>query len=521
VTSRLVERLRGFAGCRVVVLGEAMLDSYVRGSAERLSREAPVPIVALERRIDAPGGAGNTAVNVAALGGRPILVSALGADEDGDRLIDALRARDVACGEIVRPPGRATIAKERVLADGQMLVRLDSGSLGPIDAETEDALIARLSAAHGIADAVIVSDYDYGVVTPRLLAVLGELQAARPLPLVVDARDPSRYRRLGITAVKPNYAEATRLLGERELRGTEARVHQIGTHGERLLELTGARIVAVTVDTDGAFVFERDHPPYRTYSRPNSHSRAAGAGDTFVAALTLGLATGASTTDAAELASSAAAVVVAEDGTTACTARALEESISTVGKRIPDRHRLAARLAFLRAQGQRIVFTNGCFDILHRGHIAYLNRAKALGDVLIVGVNSDRSVGRLKGPDRPINGLDDRLHVLEALSCIDFVVPFEEDTPVELLRVVRPHVFVKGGDYTLDSLPEAPVVTALGGTVQILPYVEDRSTTRIIDRVRSAGLPDDEGAAGRRPWLAVGPGRATEERPAPPARTSA
>ncbi|HEU4672499.1 MAG TPA: D-glycero-beta-D-manno-heptose 1-phosphate adenylyltransferase [Candidatus Limnocylindrales bacterium] len=494
--SRLVDRLRAFRGRRVLVVGEAMLDSYVRGSAERLSREAPVPIVALAERVDAPGGAGNTAVNIAELGGRPSFVSVVGDDGHGERLRDALAARGVPTDHVAVRPGRTTLAKERILADGQMLVRLDSGTVEPIDAATEDALIARLAAAHAEADAVIVSDYDYGVVTPRVITVLAELQAVRELPLVVDARDPTRYRRLRITAVKPNYGEAVRLLGERELHGTDARVRQIGTHGERLLELTGARIVAVTIDTDGSFVFERDQPPYRTYSRPNSHSRAAGAGDTFVAALALALTGGATTPEAAELASSAASVVVAQDGTTACSARALEESISTVGKRIVDGERLAARIAYLHAQGRRIVFTNGCFDILHRGHITYLNRAKALGDVLIVGVNSDESVARLKGPGRPINGLDDRLHVLEALSCVDHVVPFAEDTPSDVLRVVRPHVFVKGGDYRIEDLPEAPVVADLGGTVQILPYVEDRSTTGIIDRVRARHGADPERNAG-------------------------
>jgi len=500
MTTRLVECLRAFAGCRVLVIGEAMLDSYVRGTADRLSREAPVPIVTLRERVDAPGGGGNTAVNVAALGGRPMFVSACGHDADGDRLIAALEAYGVPTRDVLAGAERTTLAKERVLADGQMVVRLDSGSQAAVDAETEDELIKRLSAAHAVADAVIVSDYDYGIVTARILTVLAELQAARPLPLVVDARDPSRYRKLAITAVKPNYGEAIRLLGQRELRGTDARVHQIGTDGDRLLDVTGAQIVAVTVDTDGAFVFERGHPPYRTYSRPHSHSRAAGAGDTFVAALTLAIATGAATPEAAELASAAAGVVVAQDGTTACTARALEESISTVGKRIAERQRLGERLAYLRAQGQRIVFTNGCFDILHRGHVTYLNRAKALGDVLIVGVNSDESVARLKGPTRPINGHDYRLHVLEALSCIDLVVPFDEDTPIELLRVVRPHVFVKGGDYTLETLPEAPVVAELGGTVQILPYIEDRSTSGIIDRVRASDR-------NRREPVAVGPGR--------------
>jgi D-beta-D-heptose 7-phosphate kinase/D-beta-D-heptose 1-phosphate adenosyltransferase len=506
MSNGLVERLHSFAGRRVLVLGEAMLDSYLRGSADRLSREAPVPIVTVAERIDAPGGAGNTAVNVASLGGGPLLVSACGADGEGERLLAALAAHDVPTHDVVASRERTTLAKERILAGDQMLVRFDSGSLAPIAADVEDELIVRLSAAHASADAVIVSDYDYGVVTDRLLTVLGELQAARPLPLIVDARDLARYRRLEVTAVKPNYGEAVRLLGERELRGTDARVHQIGTNGDRLLAHTGARIVAVTIDTDGSFVFERGRPAYRMYCRPHSHSRAAGAGDTFVAGLTLALASGAETHEAAELASSAAAVVVAKDGTSACAARELEQSISTVVKRLEDRDALAARMDFLRAQGRRIVFTNGCFDILHRGHITYLNRAKALGDVLIVGVNGDESVRRLKGPNRPINGLDDRLQVLEALSCVDLVVPFDESTPIDLLQVVRPHVFVKGGDYTIESLPEAPVVASLGGTVQILPYVEDRSTTGIIERVRGRMGPARR-EADTRAWVAVGPGR--------------
>ncbi|HET7028451.1 MAG TPA: D-glycero-beta-D-manno-heptose 1-phosphate adenylyltransferase [Candidatus Limnocylindrales bacterium] len=520
MTSMLADRIHAFAGRRVLVLGEAMLDSYLRGMADRLSREAPVPIVTLQERVDAPGGAGNAAVNVASLGGRPLLVSVCGDDTEGDRLLAALAANDVSTAAVLIRADRTTLAKQRILAGDQVLVRFDSGTQERIGADAEDELIARLCAAHASADAVLVSDYDYGVVTERLLAVLAELQAARPLPLIVDARDLSRYRRLGATAVKPNYAEAVRLLGDRELRGTDARVHQVGTSGERLLESTGARIVAVTIDTDGSFVFERGNPPYRTYCRPHSHSRAAGAGDTFVAALTLALASGATVPEAAELASSAAAVVVAKDGTSTCTARELEASISTVGKRlvggdgVAARDALAARLEFLRSQGRRIVFTNGCFDILHRGHITYLNRAKALGDVLIVGVNDDDSVRRLKGASRPINGLDDRLGVLEALSCVDLVVPFGEDTPVELLRVVRPHVFVKGGDYSLETLPEAPVVAELGGTIQILPYVEDRSTTGIIERVRSAGRTDRTGRthgtgrpAGQRGWVPVGPGR--------------
>ncbi|HET8586468.1 MAG TPA: D-glycero-beta-D-manno-heptose 1-phosphate adenylyltransferase, partial [Candidatus Limnocylindria bacterium] len=193
--------------------------------------------------------------------------------------------------------------------------------------------------------------------------------------------------------------------------------------------------------------------------------------------------------EAAEIASAAASLVVAKDGTAVCTAAELRDLLTANGAPSGCRARLAAELAEHRRQGRRIVFTNGCFDILHRGHVAYLNRAKALGDVLIVGLNSDESVARLKGPGRPINGLEDRAQVLAALSCVDHIVPFDDATPTELIRRLRPDVYAKGGDYSLDRLPEAPLVRELGGEVQILPLIEDRSTTRIIERIGRSYAP--------------------------------
>jgi D-beta-D-heptose 7-phosphate kinase/D-beta-D-heptose 1-phosphate adenosyltransferase len=273
--------------------------------------------------------------------------------------------------------------------------------------------------------------------------------------------------------------------------------------------LTGARLAAVTLDRDGALFFERGSPPYRTYARPAANSRAAGAGDTFVGALALGLAAGAHTPVVAELAAAAAAVVVAKDGTAACYAQELREYVSAGGKYVPDLRRLAARVEFLRQQGRRIVFTNGCFDILHRGHITYLNQAKALGDVLVVGVNSDDGIRRLKGPDRPINTLEDRIQVLAALSCVDHLTAFDEDTPCNLIQALRPHVFVKGGDYTRERLPEAPLVEAFGGVVQILPYLQDRSTTGIIERIQKVyGRPDAQAYPPARAGDGKGRGRA-------------
>ncbi len=480
----LTELIDAFAGLGVVVVGDAMLDSYLEGASSRLSAEAPVPIVAVSARRDVPGGAANTAANVRALGAHVTLLSVVGDDTEAAVLRTALAERGVATEGVVAEPGRRTQAKNRVLAASQMLVRFDQGSTGAAGAAAEAEIVDRLASAWASADAVIVSDYGYGTVGPRVVAALRELQATEPRVVVVDSKDLHAFRDVGVTAVKPNYGQALELLDAAD--GRAPRTELIAAEGERVLDVTGSQIAAVTLDSEGALVLERGRPAYRTYARRNPDSRAMGAGDTFASAFALALAAGAHTPAAAELASAAAGIVVAESGTTLCSADDLREHVTGEGKVVADRGRLGAALAAYRERGRRIVLTNGCFDILHRGHITYLSRAKTLGDVLVVGLNSDESVVRLKGPGRPINTLDDRAQVLAALSCVDHIVAFDEDTPVELVRDVRPDVFVKGGDYTREMLPEAPVVEALGGTVHLLPYVEDRSTTGIIERIREA-----------------------------------
>jgi D-beta-D-heptose 7-phosphate kinase / D-beta-D-heptose 1-phosphate adenosyltransferase len=510
--------LEAIRGRRILILGEAILDAYVQGHVSRLCREAPVPILDAETRVDAPGGAANTAANVRSLGGVPVFVSALGADGEGERLRESLVATGVDDRHVLGVSARPTLAKQRLLAGEQLLLRFDSGSTAPLDDRSAAALVAALREAHADADAVVVSDYGYGVITPVVREALFRLQARRPLPLIVDARDLRAWAPGRPSAVKPNYAEATRLLGLAELHQRDERVDQVAAEGFRLLELTAARIVALTLDRDGSIAFEQGRPPYRTFARPAATARAAGAGDTFTAMLGLGLAADLETPDMLELASAATGVVVTRDGTSTCGFEEVAAAVATVrGKRLEDGHAVARWAARARGQGRRIVFTNGCFDIIHRGHVAYLNRAKALGDVLVVAVNDDASVRRLKGRERPINSLDDRIGVLEALSCIDAVVPFGEDTPASLIEAVRPDVFVKGGDYRLDELPEAPLVERLGGEVQLLPLVPDHSTTRIVQRVRAGS----EARTAGRPRAGTGrPARRPVQREARPARTA-
>ncbi|GAA5512850.1 bifunctional protein HldE [Deinococcus carri] len=481
----LLEHLDEFRHLRVVVVGEAMLDSYLYGTADRLCREAPVPIVALHGRHDVPGGAANAAVNARALGASVEFLSVLGADAEGDILLSRLEEAGVDTAGVVRSQGRETLVKQRVMAASQILLRLDRGTEQGVAGEDEEALITHLRAAFRRADAVIVSDYGYGVLTPRVIAALAEEQARSPRVLMADAKQLGRYREVGVTAAKPNYGEALALLKETAQPGPEERLAQVAGWEEAVLEQTGARIVAVTLDVEGALVFEQGQPAYRTFTRPHSNANATGAGDTFVATLALALATGADTPAAADLASAAATVVVQRDGTTVCTHAELRDFLTAENK-VLDREAVLTRIAALRDQGRRVVFTNGCFDLLHRGHITYLNQAKALGDVLVVGLNDDASVRRLKGASRPINPTEDRAQVLAALSCVDLIVPFTEDTPAALIEALRPDVYVKGGDYTRETLPEAPLVESLGGEVRLLPYLDDRSTTGIIERVRRA-----------------------------------
>ena len=479
----LPDLIDGFAGRRVLVIGDAMLDGYLNGVCGRVCPEAPVPVVDILQAHAVPGGAANTAANTGTLGGDVTLLGVIGDDAEGEELATALAAAGVSPESLVRERGRRTLAKRRVVAAGQVVCRLDGGDIKPASADAEALLIRRLVDCWREIEAVIISDYGYGVMTPAVIAALAELRQQQPKVIVADSKRLSALRSIRPTAVKPNYHETLRLL-DLVADPCGNRADAIAGETQRLLDLTGARIAAITLDADGALVLERGRPAYRTFADPRPHSRASGAGDTYVAALSLALAVGGDTPAAAELAAAAAAIVIEKDGTACCTARDLRTKL-TGGQKITDREGVIVRLAEERRRGRRIVLTNGCFDILHRGHVTYLSRAKALGDLLVVGVNTDDGIRRLKGPGRPINSQEDRLHVLAALSCVDIIVPFDEDTPHELIRAVRPNLFVKGGDYTRDRLPEAALVAELGGEVRILAFVADRSTTGLIERIRA------------------------------------
>jgi D-beta-D-heptose 7-phosphate kinase/D-beta-D-heptose 1-phosphate adenosyltransferase len=491
-----ISLLGGFRDVRVLVIGDAMLDTYLHGSPRELCREAPVPIVDVRERRDVPGGAANTAANLAALGARTDLVALVGDDREGEVLDDGLRASGVDPAAVVVEPGRQTLSKQRVIAADQMVVRWDVGTTDGAGSASEERIRRAIRDRWASIGCVVISDYAYGVLTPRVRATLAELRRHRPeVVVVVDAKQPTLYRDLAPTVVKPNYAEAVRLLGLITL--DAGRVDQIAARGHDVLEPTGAAFAAITLDRDGAMLFGRDRRTFRSHARPGGDVRSAGAGDTFVAAIALAFANGADPGACLDIAQAASTAVLGRDGTACCTLDELTLQLAAERKVVDDIGAAVTWAELQRARGRRLVFTNGCFDILHRGHTAYLEEARSLGDALLVALNDDASVRRLKGPTRPVNTLEDRAEVLAGLSSVDLVVPFADDRPDRLIEHIRPDVFVKGGDYTEDRLPEAALVRELGGEVQILPLVSDRSTSGLIAKLRDSGSAIDPPASVR------------------------
>jgi D-beta-D-heptose 7-phosphate kinase / D-beta-D-heptose 1-phosphate adenosyltransferase len=478
----LAEIVARFVGRRVLVLGDALLDGWLTGQPGRLCREAPVAVLDLEGSRYAPGGAANTAMNLAALGADVELVAATGSDGPADVLRDALASAGVAT-RLVEVPGRRTITKCRLLAGEQIVARFDEGDADPLaDPAALLAVVAAALAARP--EAVVVCDYGVGTVPDRLVELLATQRPTLPL-LAVDAHDLGRWRRVRPDLVTPSLGEAARLLDVSEpVESTVDRPEWAAARLSRVRAEAGARIVALTMDVDGALVLDDDDTVHRTGTTPAPAAFSAGAGDSYLAGFLLALLAGAPAGAAARVAQAAAGAVLARPGTAVCGAVDLLDRLAPAPPGPVGSAELLARVAEARARGARIVFTNGCFDVLHRGHVGYLSQARELGDVLVVAVNSDESVRRLKGPTRPVNPQEDRAAVLAALGCVDHVVVFDEDSPERLLEAVRPDVYVKGGDYRPELIPEAELVVRLGGEVRTLDYLPDRSTSAIIDRIR-------------------------------------
>jgi D-beta-D-heptose 7-phosphate kinase/D-beta-D-heptose 1-phosphate adenosyltransferase len=471
----------------VAVVGDLLLDRYVFGSVGRVSPEAPVHVLRVEREEERPGGAGSVAAMAAALGARCRVAGIVGDDAAGERLRALLRAAGSDPRGVVRVRGRPTTVKARMVARNaaghQQVLRVDREEDAPPPPRDLRALAAAARRAVRGADAVVLSDYAKGALPDAVLAsVLGEARR-RGIPSLVDPkRDDFRAYR-GATVVTPNRAETERATGIPVRTVADAE-----RAGRRLAADLGLGAALVTLDRDGMLLVPRRGPAVHVPTTPREVFDVTGAGDMVIAAAAAALGSGASLEEAARLANVAAGLEVARFGAMPVTRDELLEAVhaaggGAAGKVLPLaalREALRAR----RARGESVVLTNGCFDLLHAGHVRYLAAARAEGDLLVVGLNSDASVRRLKGPGRPLTPFRERAEVLASLSCVDFVVEFREDTPERLVRAVDPRVLVKGEDWRTKGVVGRARVESRGGRVVLAPLVPGRSTTDLIRRAR-------------------------------------
>lgn len=473
----LFEIVARFRHQRVLVVGEAMLDCYYHGRAERISPEGPVPVVAAQAKQRYPGGATNAAANIAALGGQVCCLSVVGADEAGAALRAELEARGVDAA-LIEDATRATITKLRIMADEQYVVRFDEGLPQPLSSPVEAELIARLRAGFARCDAVIVADYCYGVLSERVVAEIAALKAQHQRLVLVDSKNLPLYRGMTASVITPNHLEAQRAVGWSVRDVDRLSVSELEALGRRLLDQIGSTWALVTLGARGSLLFEAGQPTYRIAARPVARPHVSGAGDTFTATLALALAAGAPVRSAVEIAAEAAAIVVGKPGTATVSAQELLQRLARAGLAPAGADNLEITLARYRRDGRRLIFTNGVFDELTASQIAFLRTARQLGDVLIVGLNSDRGVATQRGypPRHPER---ERLALVAALEMVDHVVLFDEPTPEALIRLVQPDLHVKGGDYRIEELPEAVAVQEVGGEVVILPLLDAQSLPQI------------------------------------------
>lgn len=480
--------LSRIADLPLLIIGDVLLDEYIDGAATRISREAPVPILEVVRHNQAPGGAANAALNAAALGAAAAIISVTGDDHAGLRLRETLAAGHVDVSGLLLSSVRKTLEKTRISSGGQTLLRCDRQSLQTLDEDDQEELLEVIERRFPEAGAVIISDYGYGVLAPAVIGRVAQLQRTFRKPLILDSHTRlPEFGEIEPKIIKPNYSEAAALLGLSDDLTGEGRIQAVVQHSQQLLQCCRADLAIVTLDRDGAVLLSPGSAPYRTYGRLAHPARAVGAGDTFTASFAAALAAECNARQAAELAAAAASVVVTKQGTTPCSAAELRAALESVSKLVLDEERFLVELDQLRREGKRVVFANGCFDLLHAGHVDFLSSARTRGDLLIVAVNGDKSIRRLKGAGRPINALQDRLKVLNELACIDYLVTFDADTACELVQRIRPEVFVKSSASRESYLPEAPLVAAYGGRVEHIEALHRQSTNGTIRRIRSAG----------------------------------
>ncbi len=483
----LLERLESMGSPRVALVGDYMLDRYVYGNAERISQEGPLPVLRALSEDNRVGGAGNVAAAILALGGRVACVGTVGRDAAGDELLRLLAARGAETAHLVRLHDRGTTIKTRYIGltqgrNRQQMLRVDTEADGPVGDDVRATLLAAIRGRMDEYDVLAIEDYGKGVVTEHLAGELIDEARQAGVPVVVDPARIDNYRRYRrATLLTPNRFEAELASG-------------VGITDDESLELAAGRVlsaadadaVVITLDRDGAYLRTRDDNRGRRFpSRPRTVYDGTGAGDEVMAMLSVAVGDRMSFSDAVTLTNIAGGLEVERFGVVPIgrdeVAEEMRRMIGLRGGKTLGRERLAEEVARRRERNETVVFTNGCFDLLHIGHVRYLQQARELGNCLIVAINSDESVRRLKGPSRPIISQDERAEMLGSLECVDYVTVFDEDTPKPLLEMLRPDVLAKGG--TTGEIVGREIVAGYGGKVLTLDKVEGLSTTQIINRI--------------------------------------
>ena len=462
---------------KIAVIGDLMIDEYIWGSCERISPEAPVQIVSVNKESAVLGGAGNVLSNLAALDAKVSIYSVIGDDSNAPLLQSLIEALPLTQSTLIAEPSRVTTKKSRIIASGQQVLRYDDETTAAISLSSQVLLIEALQKNLSKYDALLISDYGKGVVTPNLCRDLISQANALNIPVLVDPKgtDYSKYK--GATLLTPNKKEAA-LASNIDIKD-EASLSKALLYFKDGIALQYA---IITLSEDGIALLDNEVKNIPTVAREVFD--VTGAGDTVLASLGVALASDMRIEEACRFANKAAAVVVAKVGSATATLNEIEEYEHSLNKgqarsKIKNFEQITRIAKRLREQKRKIVFTNGCFDILHRGHASYLEKAKALGDILILGLNSDESITRLKGESRPINNLEDRAFLLAALESVDYVVPFTEDTPYELIKLVQPHTLVKGADYKGKEV----VGSDIADEVVLIAFVEGKSTSSMIKKI--------------------------------------
>jgi len=466
-----------FENARVLVIGDLMLDRYWHGGTSRISPEAPVPVVHVNKNDERAGGAGNVALNIAMLGAHCTVMGLCG-DDEAARTLEALLEKVGVNPQFTRMPKNSTVTKLRVMSRHQQLMRLDfeDGFIGTDLSRLEQTFEAQLK-DHNI---VVCSDYGKGSL--RNVGRLIELCNQNNVPVLVDPKGNDFEKYAGASLITPNLSEFEAVAG-----GC-ATEDDLVAKANALSEKYDIEALLVTRSEHGMSLMQRGYDPVHLPTQAREVFDVTGAGDTVISTLAASLGAGVSLERAMVLSNLAAGVVVAKLGTASVSLRelehAIEESSSTTEHGVLTEADLHSLLDRCRARGETIVMTNGCFDILHAGHVTYLEQASELGDRLLVAVNVDETVRRLKGEDRPVNKVENRMRMLAALRCVDWVVPFSEDEPTRLICELLPDILVKGGDNEADKIPGGDCVRQAGGQVMVLTYVDGISTTRIIDSIK-------------------------------------